>query len=179
MIDVDVLISKYYDNNLELKELLILHSRMVANKAMAAVHRHPELKLNADFVYEGAMLHDIGIFQTDAPGIHCYGTEPYLCHGVLGANLLRSENLPRHARVAERHTGAGLTKEQIIQRQLPLPHQDFLPETLEEQLICYADKFFSKTRPSQEKSFDRVVAGLERFGTEGAERFVSWHKLFG
>ncbi len=179
MMDCESLIAKYYDNNLELKEILLTHSRMVAAYAMAAVRRHPELALDADFVYEGAMLHDVGIFQTDAAGICCYGTEPYLCHGVLGANLLRSEGLPRHARVAERHTGAGLTREQIVQRQLPLPQQDFLPETLEEQLICYADKFFSKTRLTQEKPLKRVVAGLERFGEEGVERFMAWHKLFG
>ncbi len=179
MMDCEALIAKYYDNNLELKEILLVHSRMVADKAMAAVRRHPELQLDADFVYEGAMLHDIGIFCTDASGIHCYGTEPYLCHGVLGAELLRSEGLLRHARVAERHTGAGLTCEQIIQRELPLPWQDFLPETLEEQLICYADKFFCKTRLTQEKPLERVVASLERFGAEGVERFLAWHKLFG
>ena len=46
---------------------------------------------------------------------------------------------------AKRHTGAGLTKKEIIEQELPLPQQDFLPETTEEKLICYADKFFSKT----------------------------------
>ncbi len=50
------------------------------------------------------MLHDIGIFLTDAPGIHCHGTAPYIAHGYLGADLLRRERYSEDvARVAERH----------------------------------------------------------------------------
>ena len=80
------------------------------------------------------MLHDIGIFLCDAPGIACHGKEPYICHGRLGAELLRQAGYPRHARVCERHTGAGLTKAEIVAQHLPIPAQDFLPETLEERL---------------------------------------------
>ena len=63
---------------------------------------------------------------------------------------------PQHARVCERHTGAGLTKREIIEQELPLPQQDFLPETTEEKLICYADKFFSKTHLDIEKTSNRL-----------------------
>jgi uncharacterized protein len=52
--------------------------------------------------------------------------------------------------VAERHTGTGISYEQIIREQLPIPLQDYTPQTLEERLICYADKFYSKTRFSLE-----------------------------
>ena len=65
------------------------------------------------------MLHDIGIFKCDAAGIQCFGTEPYICHGRIGAELLRSEGFPRHARVCERHTGAGITKAQIYSAKPP------------------------------------------------------------
>lgn len=179
MTDVNQLIAKYYDDNPALKEILLVHSRLVRDKALACLHKHPELNLDAQFVEEAAMLHDIGIFLTDAPAIHCHGVQHYLCHGVLGADLLRKEGLPRHARVAERHTGAGLTCAQIVARNLPLPARDFLPETLEEQLVCYADKFFSKTKLTLEKPLERVLVSLEPFGHEGVERFLSWHKLFG
>jgi uncharacterized protein len=104
--------------------------------------------------------------------------EPYLCHGVLGAELLRKEGYPRHARVCERHTGAGLTLQEIERRQLPLPHKDLLPETLEEQLICYADKFFSKTHPDVEKSAEKALRSLEPFGEAGCERFKKWMEQF-
>ncbi len=179
MIDYNALIAKYYDDNPPLKEILVVHSRMVRDRALRCLTAHPELQVDRDFVEEGAMLHDIGIFLTDAPDIHCHGTEHYLCHGLLGAELLRREGLPRHARVAERHTGTGLTREQIEARQLPLPPRDFLPETLEEKLICYADKFYSKTHLTREKPVDRVLRSLERFGEAGVLKFKEWDAMFG
>ena len=124
------------------------------------------------------MLHDIGICRCDAPGIQCFGHEPYIRHGLIGGEMLRAEGLPRHARVCERHTGAGLTKAEIIRQSLPLPHQDFLPETMEEQVICYADKFYSKTHPEREKSYETARKSLEKFGEDGLRRFTAWHDLF-
>ena len=125
------------------------------------------------------MLHDIGIFKCDAAGIQCFGTEPYICHGRIGAELLRLEGFPRHARVCERHTGAGITKAQIIAQNLPLPQQDFLPETMEEKVICYADKFFSKTHLDREKTIEQAEKSLSKFGEEGVLRFREWEKSFG
>ena len=124
------------------------------------------------------MLHDIGIFRCDAPGIHCHGTEPYICHGPIGAELLRAEGFPRHARVCERHTGAGLSLREIEEQNLPVPHKDLLPETIEEQIICYADKFFSKTRLTTEKTLEQATRSLYNFGNEGAERFIGWSEKF-
>ncbi len=124
------------------------------------------------------MLHDIGIFKCDAAGIQCFGTEPYICHGRIGAELLRSEGFLRHARVCERHTGAGITKAQIIAQNLPLPQQDFLPETMEEKVICYADKFFSKTHLDREKTIEQAEKSLSKFGDEGVLRFREWEKCF-
>ena len=92
--------------------------------------------------------------------------------------MLRGEGLPRHARVCERHTGAGLTRDDIVSQQLPLPQQDFLPETMEEKLVCYADKFFSKTRPDEEKTLEQAVRSLSKFGNEGVSRFMEWHEMF-
>ncbi len=179
MTDPEALIHKYYDDNPPLRELLLTHSRLVARKALQCLGKHHSLRADREFVREAAMLHDIGIFLTDAPAIHCHGAAHYLCHGYLGARLLRDEGLPLHARVAERHTGAGLTKEQIERRGLPLPPRDFLPETVEEQLVCYADKFYSKTRLTYEKTRDEVIRGLERYGKEGVEAFVRWDATFG
>ncbi len=178
MTDPEVIISKYYDDNAPLREILLVHSHLVADKALCSLDAHPELKMDRRFVYEAAMLHDIGIFLCDAPAIHCHGTEHYLCHGLLGARLLLKEGLPLHARVAERHTGTGLTAEQIERRGLPLPHHDFLPESLEEQLICYADKFFSKTRLREEKTAEAVAKSLQKYGDDSVARFIHWHALF-
>ena len=77
------LIHKYYADNPELENLLLLHSRQVAQRALSIARKKPELNMDCEFLEEAAMLHDIGIFLTDAPGIGCHGTAPYLLHGFL------------------------------------------------------------------------------------------------
>lgn len=178
MTDWKKIIDKYYSGDGDLRTILIIHSQSVARKALQIVSLHPELNLDREFIEEAAILHDIGIIKTDAPGIKCFGTEPYICHGILGAEMLRQEGLPRHARVCERHTGAGLSLNEIVSQNLPLPHQDFLPETLEEQVICYADKFFSKTHLDREKSIEKAEKSIAKFGEEGLARFKQWEKMF-
>lgn len=178
MTDWKKIIDKYYSGDGDLRTILIIHSQSVARKALQIVSLHPELNLDREFIEEAAMLHDIGIIKTDAPGIKCFGTEPYIRHGILGAEMLRQEGLPRHARVCERHTGAGLSLNEIVNQNLPLPHQDFLPETLEEQVICYADKFFSKTHLDREKSVEKAEKSIAKFGEEGLARFKQWEKMF-
>ena len=126
------IIDKYYPEDGPLRQLLLHHSRQVMERALLIADRHPELGADRTLLVEGAMLHDIGIFLTHAPGIHCHGTHPYLLHGRLGAELMREEGREDIARICERHTGTGLTRQNIIDRGLPLPLQDFLPETLEE-----------------------------------------------
>lgn len=172
------LIDKYYPEENELKHILLIHSRSVADKALALARLHPELKLDLQFIEEAALLHDIGIFLTDADGIHCYGSHPYICHGYLGADLVRKEGYPRHALVCERHTGAGLSLKAIEERNLPIPHREMVPVSLEEQLICFADKFYSKTKLDKEKSLEKARKSIERHGEEGLERFDNWCRLF-
>ncbi len=218
----------YGEADSELKDLLIIHSRAVADKALRICNQHPELEIDCKFVETAAMLHDIGIIQCDAPGIHCHGERPYIQHGLAGEEMLMNlssrrvleesrerreerdsqENileerefrgkskdksggrndflidnedyslLQKIGRVCSHHTGAGITKEEIAEQQLPLPLQDFMPETLEEKVICYADKFFSKTRPKEEKSLEHVERSLSKFGEGSLKRFREWHELF-
>ena len=176
--DYQAIIDKYYPEENELRHILMTHSQSVARKALQIVSSHPELHLDARFIEEAAMLHDIGIYLTDAPGIQCFGSQPYILHGRLGAEIMRSEGYEAHARVCERHTGAGITKAQIIEQHLPLPPQDFLSETMEEKVVCYADKFFSKTHLDREKSIEKAEKSLMKFGEEGVERFREWERMF-
>ena len=172
------IIDKYYTENDALKALLIKHSRQVADRCLAICDRHPELGLDRDFLEEAAMLHDIGIRWCHAPSILCMGEQPYIRHGLIGGKILREEGLPRHARVCERHTGTGLTREQITRQQLPLPEEDFSPETMEEQLVCYADKFYSKSHPDRVLTVEDTARSIEKFGHEGVEKFMEWSKKF-
>ena len=171
-----------------LREILLRHSQSVRDKALAVYESLEEGPLKKSISPErlriGSMLHDIGVRYCHAPSIHCMGTEPYLTHGVKGAELLRQYGRERgldlecYARICERHTGAGLTREEIIQNALPLPERDFLPESAEEKLICFADKFFSKSGSMREKEFDRVLHSMEKFGPAVLERFEALCELF-
>ena len=173
------IIDTYYPENNELRSIYITHAKMVAEFALNLSKKHSELSMDNRFIEEAAMLHDIGIFLTDAPRIHCNGNASYLCHGYLGAELLRSQGYPRHARVCERHTGTGLTKEQIMENGWELPHCDFLPETLEEKLICFADKFYSKTKYlDTARSFELVVESMAKISSQSAQKVKEWALLF-
>lgn len=172
------IIEKYYPVESDAYRILVDHSRSVANKALAIARMHPEMHLDLAFIEEAAMLHDIGIFRCYAPSIDCHGEADYICHGYLGAELMRSEGYPQHALVCERHTGTGLSMEMIELMKWPIPHRDMLPISLEEQLICFADKFYSKTKLGKEKSIDKIRISLSRYGSDTAARFSAWCKLF-
>lgn len=172
------LLLKYYPEDTALRRILLHHSQQVVEHALRIHERHPELKLNRDLLEEGAWIHDIGIFLTNAPGIECHGTHPYLLHGALGAELMRKEGREDLARVCERHTGTGLTIENIKAQNLPLPLRDYCPETMEEQVICYADKFYSKSHLERIRTVEQTAKSLEKFGMEGVKKFLDWAKMF-
>lgn len=176
--NIEKILNKYYPEENGLKKILVTHSLSVTEKALQIAASHPELNIDAEFVREASMLHDIGIFRCDAPGIECYGTEPYICHGSIGSSLLEAEGLHRHALVCERHTGAGITLENIVNNNLPIPHRPMVPVSIEEQLICFADKFFSKSHLEVEKTVEQAERSLYKFGDDGVERFRHWCRIF-
>lgn len=176
--DYQKIIDKYYPAGTRLRDIYMKHCRQVADLALEiAADRH--LPLDPVEVEAAAMLHDIGICLTDAPGIDCHGKEPYLTHGLLGARLLRGEGAPEiYARVAMRHTGAGITADDIARFDLPLPPGDYMPETLLEKLICYADKFYSKSGAMERKPLEGVRRSMTKFGGDTLSRFEALHDLF-
>lgn len=172
------LIDKYYNDQPELKQVLLIHSAQVRDRAMRIVSAHPEWVeqglVDPEFVSEAAMLHDIGIIFVSAPRIHCNGDHKYIEHGFLGAELLRAEGFPKHAWVAERHTGSGVTLEQVLRDELPIPERDYCPQTLEEKIVCYADKFYSKGHLGEEVPLSKVKENIRRYGHEA---FLRWQAL--
>lgn len=172
------IIRKHYIPGSPLYETLVTHSEAVARKALECLG-NSRVDADAEFVYEAAMLHDIGILMTDAPSIHCLGHLPYICHGIEGRRILEAEGLPRHALVCERHTGSGLTIDNIVCQNLPLPHRDMTPQTVEERLVCYADKFFSKSGNLRaEKPIEKVMAQMAAHGEDSLARFMKMHREF-
>ncbi len=112
----------------------------IAEKIRAAGH-----EVDVEFIETAALLHDIGRSRTQE-----------MRHNVEGADILKK--YPRYARVAERHIGAGITKAEAAE--LGLPAKDYLPETLEEGIIAYADNLVDEDRVV---SFDET---LDRFKRE-------------
>lgn len=179
MFDYKSLIESIYPAGRKVSGILLSHSRSVADLALD-IARRKSLPLDPADIEAAAMLHDIGIIRTNAPGIGCYGSRPYLTHGAIGADMLRAAGASEtYARVAERHTGAGLTAEEIEAFHLPLPpDRSYMPETLLERLICYADCFYSKGGDGRRKDLDRVERSMAKFGPAVLSRFRTLHAQF-
>ena len=168
-----------YDPKSHTTAILLAHSHKVRDKALAVAERVGHLQPDRDFIAQAALLHDIGIKRTSAPRLGCHGRLPYVCHGSAGREILMQYNLTRHGLVCERHVGVGITAMDIRHQGLPLPLRDMEPVSLEEIIICYADKFFSKVNGEGELPLESVVRQLNSYGPHQARRFLQWHAQFG
>jgi len=176
------IINKYYSNDPQARLILLDHSRLVTRRALN-IGRYLQAKgetIDLRFVAEAAMLHDIGMIMTDTPELGCHGKGSYLQHGIRGREILEKEGLFKHARVCERHIGVGLTVADIEEQKLPLPARDMRPETLEEQIICYADLFYSKggKNHNRQKTPEKVRDKLAEYGSSNAKIFDQWREKF-
>lgn len=180
LMDPVKIINGYYKRDSQAYNILIEHGRMVAAKAVDIARKIKWMDPDIQFIEEAAMLHDIGIFLTREPRMGCYGDKEYICHGYLGRELLDKEGFPRHALVCERHIGVGLTVGDIRKQNLDLPLRDMSPVSLEEKIICFADKFFSKRLDTlhTEKSLDEVRKSIEKFGHDKLIKFEEMAALF-
>lgn len=172
------IIDLYYPSGSRLRDIYLRHCRSVADEAIT-IARTKQLPIPEADIEAAAMLHDIGIFLCDAPDIECHGDQPYIRHGILGAQLLIRHGAPQFiADIAERHTGAGLTPDDIISQKLPLEPRDYSPRTTLERLICYADKFYSKSGSMQRKPIEKVIRSMSRFSPDTLQRFLSMQREF-
>lgn len=178
-VDPIEIIRKYYDPDSQAFQILVEHSAQVAQEVLRLAQAQPDKAWDLRFLFEAAMLHDIGVFLCEAPYIDCHGTEPYIRHGYLGGTILRGLGLDKHALVAERHTGTGLDRDEIIAQNVSLPlNRTYMPLSLPEKLICYADNFYSKTHLGEKKSADAIIHSLEKYGTPSVARFRAMQQLF-
>lgn len=176
--DINWIYKKYYSGHPALKKVVITHSEMVAKKALA-IKNALNLPLDSKDIYIAAMLHDIGVVKCNAPGIGAFGEVPYLQHGLEGEKILLENGLEKYANICKTHTGSGITAKEITDNNLPLPSQDMLPVTLLEKLICYADKFYSKSGDiTREKSVEEISSQMKKFGEDSYTRFMEMHRLF-
>ena len=174
------IIHKYIPPDSPTYPIYLIHCQLVAHKALTIAKRLRLSDKKLTFIEEAAMLHDIGIIRTNTPDIFCYGDLPYLCHLSEGRAILEAEGLPRHALVAETHVGVGLTKEQIQEQGLPLPPRDMKPTTIEEEIISFADLFYSKNREKlwREKPLKKVRENIAKRGKDQLAILDDWIKRF-
>jgi len=158
------ILKKYCSQNKDAYKKVLLHSVCVARKALEIAQKNGLGRKERKFIKEASLLHDIGVFLTYAPKINCFGERDYIEHGVMGRGILEKEGFPIHALVCERHIGVGITKKEIQEKELPLPLRDMTPQTKEEEIVCLADKFFSKKDSKKEKSVDDIKRELAQLG---------------
>lgn len=130
------------------------------------------LAVDTDLVRAGALLHDIGVYRLESSA--------YVRHGVLGHELLASLGFPVEiCRFASCHTGVGITRDDVVRQALPIPVDDYLPRTPEEELVLYADKFHSKRTPPVFLTGDTYAAEIARFGPDKVRAFGVLRERYG
>ena len=111
--------------------------------------------VNMEIVKIGALLHDIGRAITDDP----------FEHFLASAEILKKEGFPEKiVLIAERHFGAGLTKDEA--KKLGLPEKDYLPVSLEEKIVCHADNL---ANGDKERTFEEYLCKLDELAKERAD----------
>jgi len=157
-------------------ELIFTHS-MIICEIVKQIIITKKLSLQYDLIIAGSLLHDIGTYKL-LIDVKKFDTEKYITHSILGYNLLKQEGCAEEiCRFAKNHTGVGITKEEIIEKNLPLPPKDYFAKTTEEKLVMYADKFHSKT--PQFNSPQSVRDHIQKYGDEKIQKFNDLEKMFG
>lgn len=122
-------------------EKIINHTKTVL-KSLEILSKKTKKKFNLKLARIGAILHDIG--RSKSHGIN---------HGYLGAEILCKLNMPEElVKIVERHVGAGITIEEAINNDMPA--KNFIPETYEEKIVCYADKLVNGDKINSDVSFE-------------------------
>jgi len=105
------------------------------------------LNVNIHLVRVGALLHDIGRSKTHSVN-----------HAVVGGRIARSLSLPDPIiSIIEKHVGGGITPEEA--ERLGWPKGDYMPRTIEEKIVTYADKLVEGSR---EVSLKRTLDKLKK-----------------
>jgi uncharacterized protein len=159
-------------------DLVYSHCQIVAAVAGQLLARSG-FGADAGLVRAGCLLHDIGVYRLyDEAGR--LDQARYIRHGVLGHELLAAAGCDEVlARFASHHTGVGLTAQDVLRQELPLPPGDYLAGTPEETVVMYADKFHSKTSPPSFLTAAAYAASLRRFGPDKEAAFAAMRAVLG
>jgi len=179
-VDYFNIIQKYIPVNTQTYKSYVIHVTLVTAEAVRIAKNLNLSQEQIDFIIEASMLHDIGICRVEDYKLEFGGDLPYICHVSEGAKILRKEGLEKHALVAERHTGVGIYKEEIIEKKLPLEIKDYVPLTIEEQIISFADMFYKKSEGKvwYKQTDDEVRKEISQYGDNHAKILEEKFKKF-
>ncbi len=145
----------------EWKDSILEHAKIVRDTSLfLAGLFQTKSTIDLKIIELGAILHDVGRSRTDR----------VVEHGVKSGEIIREQGFPEPvARIGETHIGVGIARTEASS--LGLPERDFIPKTLEERIVCYADNLLYYL-PEQDrhelKDTDTVV---ERFSEELGEDY--------
>lgn len=129
-------------------DIVWTHSNIVLEISNRIVQnlKKKNIFVNEDLLKDGVLVHDIGVYSCFDEDLNPSSeASPYIEHGICGYNLLRKEGVSESiARFAICHTGVGLMPENFKNSKLELSNIDMFPISLEEEILCYSDKFHTK-----------------------------------
>jgi uncharacterized protein len=136
-------------------KIILNHSRLVKKISVRIANqiKNKGHKVDIHFIKSASLLHDIG--RNRCPPSSRINSH---FHGIAGAEILRMYRLERYARVCERHLGAGIGRKEA--KKLKFPKRVYVPTTIEEKIICYADKLASGNKTI------KIESSIERFNNE-------------
>lgn len=147
-------------------------------------HVPPRL-IDERLVTIGGLLHDIGTYKvlkhdgTDGEPLKFAGKK-YIKHGLLGYEYLLENGVDEEiAQFARNHTGVGLTRDDVIRQELPLPPADYVPVNLEQETVMVADKYNSKSLPAKFVTAESYTKRAARFGEENKRRWLELLDQYG
>jgi len=163
-------------------EIVWTHSliiREIVLQIATDLEKSKGIKVNKKQLEIGALVHDIGVYECFNEDLNPDKKVPqYIAHGYLGQELLFREGYPSSiTRFASVHTGTGLTVEDIKKQNLALPKKDFIPISLEEEIVTFADKFHTKYPAFS--TFEEQKSKLEKFDPAKGIKMEELRKKFG
>lgn len=132
-------------------DYIIQHGLLVMNVSNKMIKELKRAGVDIDekSILRGAILHDIGRSK-----------EHSVRHGFLGGEILKKDGYDRKViKIVENHVGGGIDRQDCAK--LGIPERDFIPTSLEEKIVCLADKYVedNQIKPLEEtlSKFDEIL----------------------